>query len=242
MGGTETTRIYRDGDSTFVEHAPCPECGSKDNLAVYTDHAYCFGCGHYEGKRGEKMTQPKKGGMLDVEYRPLLKRHLKEDTCKKWGYGVGTYQGQPVQVASYRDTEGKLVAQKVRLPGKKFTILGDSRKLPTMLYGRHLWQDGGKMIVVTEGEVDALSVNQAQGLKWPCVSVPNGAAAAPKAVAANLEYLESFGTVIFLLDQDEPGQTAAIACAELLTPGKAKIAAIPRKDANEMLVRDSAVR
>ena len=34
-------------DSTFVRHEPCPSCGSKDNLARYSDgHGYCFGC-HY---------------------------------------------------------------------------------------------------------------------------------------------------------------------------------------------------
>lgn len=32
--------------SIFVEHAPCPSCGSRDNLAIYTDHEYCFGCRH----------------------------------------------------------------------------------------------------------------------------------------------------------------------------------------------------
>jgi hypothetical protein len=33
---------------TYVKHQPCPACGSRDNLAVYTDHEYCFGCGHIE--------------------------------------------------------------------------------------------------------------------------------------------------------------------------------------------------
>ena len=32
--------------SEFIQHTPCPKCGSKDNLAVYTDHEYCFGCHH----------------------------------------------------------------------------------------------------------------------------------------------------------------------------------------------------
>ena len=32
--------------SQFIEHAPCPECGSKDNLGIFTDHEYCFGCGY----------------------------------------------------------------------------------------------------------------------------------------------------------------------------------------------------
>ena len=35
----------------FVRHEPCPECGSKDNVAVYCDKEgyeskYCFGCGY----------------------------------------------------------------------------------------------------------------------------------------------------------------------------------------------------
>lgn len=34
------------GMSTYVEHRACPSCGSRDNLAIYTDHEYCFGCGH----------------------------------------------------------------------------------------------------------------------------------------------------------------------------------------------------
>lgn len=33
---------------TYIRHEPCPSCGSRDNLAVYTDHAYCFGCGFIE--------------------------------------------------------------------------------------------------------------------------------------------------------------------------------------------------
>lgn len=33
--------------SFFVRHAPCPKCGSKDNLGLYSDGSgYCFGCGY----------------------------------------------------------------------------------------------------------------------------------------------------------------------------------------------------
>src|ERR1035437_7929162 len=34
--------------SQFLHHAPCKQCGSKDNLGVWDDHAYCFGCGFTE--------------------------------------------------------------------------------------------------------------------------------------------------------------------------------------------------
>ena len=30
----------------FVRHSPCPKCGSRDNLGLYSDgSAFCFGCG-----------------------------------------------------------------------------------------------------------------------------------------------------------------------------------------------------
>lgn len=32
-------------ESHFVQHEPCPRCHSRDNLGVYSDHSYCFGCG-----------------------------------------------------------------------------------------------------------------------------------------------------------------------------------------------------
>ncbi len=35
----------------FVEHQPCPKCGSKDNLGIYSDGSWwCFGCHYF--KRG----------------------------------------------------------------------------------------------------------------------------------------------------------------------------------------------
>jgi len=39
-----------------------------------------------------------------------------------------------------------------------------------------------------------------------------------------------------MFDMDEPGQKAAQECAEIISPGKAKIATLVRKDPNEMLV------
>ena len=36
-------------ESEFIQHEPCPECGSRDNLARYDDgHAFCFGCNYRE--------------------------------------------------------------------------------------------------------------------------------------------------------------------------------------------------
>ncbi len=168
------------------------------------------------------------------EAEAITPRGLSEETCRKWRYTVSLLGDRWCQVANYCDDSGTVVAQKVRLPGKEFTFLGDTKAAG--LYGQNLWRDKGKMIVVTEGEIDALSVSQLQGNKWPVVSVPNGAAGAKKSIQKALEYLEGFESVIFMFDNDEPGIAAAKECAPLLTPGKAKIAKLPLKDANEMLL------
>lgn len=168
------------------------------------------------------------------DFQALTKRHISRDTCEKWGYHISEFKGSPVQVADYRDDQGKLVAQKVRFPNKDFLILGDARQMG--LYGRHLWKEKGKKIIITEGEIDALSVSQCQDNKWPVVSVPNGASAAKKAIQADLDYLHTFDEVVLCFDNDEPGMKAAKECALLFKPGKCKIALLPRKDANEMLV------
>ena len=36
--------------SKFIGHIPCPSCGSKDNLAEYDDHLFCFGCRYWKSK------------------------------------------------------------------------------------------------------------------------------------------------------------------------------------------------
>ena len=228
---TDTTE-----ESAFRRHESCPSCGSRDNLGRYSDGpGYCFGCGYYEtGEGGQErkgvITTP---GLLTLDYIPLARRKLDEATCKFWDYGISTMDGRDVQVATYRNPKGVPVAQKVRTPDKKFKIVGDSSQMG--LFGMHLWPSGGKMVVVVEGEVDALSVSQVQNLKYPVVSVPHGARTASKYIGKHIDWLTSFESVILMFDADEPGREAAVAAAEILPPGKAKIAQLPLKDASAML-------
>jgi len=232
-------------DSQFVEHAPCSDCGSSDALGIYSDgHTFCHKCETYTKAQEPDSSSPalkivsteetpiKKGLLPKGEYQALGKRRVTEDTCKLWGYSVSELNDKPVQVANYIK-DNKVVFQKIRFPNKDFTSRGDMKEAG--LFGQHLWS-AGKMIVVTEGEVDAISLSQAQGNKWPVVSVPNGAQGAAKAVARSLDYLLKFDTTIFMFDQDDAGQEAALECAKLLPPGKAKIAKLPLKDASEMLM------
>jgi twinkle protein len=222
-------------ESQYISKGPCSDCSSSDACALYTDgHTHCFSCG--TTRKTEEVTPsvtPKKpSGFLTGDYRDLGARKITEETCRKFGYQVGEHKDKPVQIAPYYNRQGELVAQKIRGADKSFSIFGSLEH--AQLFGAQLW-NSGKKIVITEGEIDCLTVSQIQGNKWATVSVPNGAQGAAKAIRKNLDYLEAFDEVIFMFDMDEPGQKAAKECAELLEAGKAKIASLPFKDPNECL-------
>jgi twinkle protein len=171
--------------------------------------------------------------LLSGEAGPLPSRKITEETCQKFGYIKSTLGGKAVQVAPYYNADGQMIGQKVRGAGKKFTILGTvDGALP---FGAQLWQKTGKKIVVTEGEIDCLTVSQVQGNRWPVVSLINGASTAKKFMAKHRDYFLGFEEVVLLFDMDEPGREAAMLAAQVLGP-RAKIAELPLKDANDMLV------
>jgi len=228
----------QENNSEFVKHEPCPQCQSRNNLARYSDgHGWCFGCGYREPASGEtnEFNNIKiKTDMITGQVEALSKRQIDFDTCKFFNYQTGTYNGQPVQIAPYYNSNYQVVAQHIRFPNKDFIWLGDMNEVG--LFGQHKWKGNQKMITITEGEVDAMSVSKVQGNKWPVVSVPSGAKSAKKYIKKNLEYLESFEKVVLMFDNDEAGNTASIECAQLFTPKKALVSKLPLKDANEMLV------
>ena len=215
----------------------CPKCAASgadergDNLVIYDDgHKYCFACSHYESGKTGRLEKPQhmvNNKLMGGEPADLPHRRLSKDTCRFYGYNTS----DGAEVANYY-RNGQLVGQKVRRPGKAFSCLGDMQSPP--LFGQHLWRGGGKRIVITEGEIDCLTIAQAQECKWPVVSLPTGAAGAVAAIRNNYEFVSAYEEVVLCFDNDEPGKAAAVAVAELLPPGKAKIATLPRKDANEM--------
>lgn len=226
-------------ESEFVNHEACPECGSSDNLARYDDgHGFCFGCNHWEAgdgnTTGQPVSAPRRTDLLTGDYAALTKRGINEKTVRKFGYMVGTYNGSPVQIAPFHDERGVICAQHVRFPNKDFIWLGESKQCG--LFGQHLWRDSGKMVVITEGEIDAMSISQLQDNRWPVVSLRSGAAGGKKDIAKASAWLNGFESVVLAFDNDEPGKKAAAECALLLEPGRAKIWSIPLKDANEMLL------
>ena len=174
--------------SQFSEtHLACADCGSSDARSIYDSGvSQCFACGVIlapEGGERKPMSEraAKYPVHRDLDFIPLNKRGLTQETCRKYGYGIN---GSGHQCAPYFNSTGTMVAQKVRGPDKSFMWSGDPEDIG--LYGQQLAKVAGKMIVITEGEVDAMSVYQAMGSSWPALSVPNGAQAASAALKARV--------------------------------------------------------
>jgi twinkle protein len=234
-----------------VKKSQCPNCASiggdtsKDNLAVYADGStYCFACAHCD-RSEDNHDSFVADNIKKFSIKKITSRRLEEKTCRKFGYGVAYFDGsiggrtvsnEPIHLAKYHTVEGEEVAAKIRTKNKEFKCIGDMKKAG--LFGQHLYEPNDRVFVtVCEGEIDAMSVAQVMGLNFPVVSVPTGAGPqTKKTIKQNMEWLTKFKHVVLCFDQDEVGRKSAKECAELFPLQKVKIATLPKKDANEMLV------
>lgn len=227
-----------ENEGVYLYKTGCEACGSSDAKAIYSSGtAYCFSCGTWSSMDDIHHSHSKtnmRDELLQGEYKHLVKRHISEETCRKYGYHVAKDKhGNTVQVANFYDEDRQLTGQKVRYPDKTFKTLGDAKTL----FGQHLFRDKGKKIIITEGEIDALSVAEAFNCKYPVVSIANGAQSAYKNLKNNLEYILSFDEVVLWFDDDEPGHKAVEQVSDLFKPGQLKtIQATGYKDANELLM------
>jgi twinkle protein len=231
-------------ESTFVQHESCPSCGSSDNLARYSDgHAVCFsgGCNHYEHGKGQigQAVQRKPMRLLEMTgvVAAIPDRRINQETAKR--YGVTVEYGTDGKITKHhypyfdKDT-GTAIGTKVRIvENKQFYATGGFDNAG--LFGQQAFKGGGKYITVTEGEADAMAVNEMFDGKWPAVSIRSGAAGASKDIKASLEWLETFDHVVICFDNDKAGQESAKSVLNLFTPNKAKNVTLPMKDAGDML-------
>lgn len=211
-------------------------------MTEYSDgHTFCFSCNkpgkaeHMDEADTVSERKPKNDELLRIEYTGLAKRRITEETARFWSYGQVDWHGKRVQCAQYLDNDRRVVAQKMRTPDKEFPWI--NRAAFKGLYGQWLWRDGGKMVVITEGEIDAMSVSQAQNNKWPVVSLPNGTGSAVKAVKEAFEWLLTFDKIILFFDNDDPGREAVDKVKRLFPPGRCWVTYTPAgyKDASDLL-------
>lgn len=233
-------------ESSFLYHVPCEKCGSSDANSMYSDgHTHCFGCDNHTPPSGEAssenyLARPKASSQVltmsaaEGRFESLKARHISEETCRKYGYWIGRHKGQTVQIANYYDDSGSLQGQKVRDRNKDFVTVGSVKS--DMMFGKQLWS-GGKKLIITEGEIDCLTMAQLMNCKYPVVSIPLGAKAAIKSISANMEWINTFDEIILMFDMDDAGRKAAVECAEIMPAGKVKIAVLPHKDVNECVLK-----
>lgn len=141
--------------------------------------------------------------------------------------------------------EGQLTGYKIREVPKNFRSIGRTGA-DTELFGQFRFNRGGKYVIVTEGEIDAISAyqmlkdyNKSKGWDFETAVVsPTTGAQSKKQIAAQYRFLDSFDNVILSFDNDKAGQEAIDKLLPVLPKGKVKIMKMRLKDANEYLKQD----
>ena len=134
----------------------------------------------------------------------------------------------------------QIAGQSVDFAKAKIRSVTDKRLMQTQptlaqggsygLFGLHTVPAGTKEIVITEGELDAMSVWQATGA--PAVSLPNGANSLPPDV---LPLLEGFERVYLWMDADAAGSAGLQRILQKLGRGRCMIVSSPRSGSGEVL-------
>lgn len=214
---------------------PCP-CGeSRDAYAIDAKgHGFCF---------NGVCTQPNrwpdgpKVEMTDKTFQVVPWRGLTRETMEFYGIRTEVEGETPVALHfSYPNGRTKI---KYRDPDRvpRYQLYGEQRTNNGRLFGKDRFPAGSaQAITVTEGEMDAPSVYQMMGSKYPAVSVSSSSSAKNDCIADH-DYLDSFEKIYLAFDTDEPGQKAMQEVAALFDFNKIYVVAMDPalKDANKYL-------
>ena len=226
----------------------CPKCDSSDAFTIYDDGAYCFSC-QYSTKKVNNMN--------DLEPVADNKDQLTLDEIHELNSFAITSRGISKQVVDHfgikmavnpdgsggshfypytNKHDGKVIAWKERKLPKSFIVHGNFTNIE--LFGQAV-ANGGKTLVITEGELDACAVAQSFLDKYnrifPVVSIPS--ASGCKIVLEQREWIRKFESVILFFDKDEAGSSAIQKVAKIIGAGKVKVAKLLEKDPCEQLLK-----
>lgn len=220
----------------------CEHCGSSDAKHIYEDHTHCYSCGNQTWGDSDGPITISDTGRLGMDsissYRsyPIGSRGISQDVVDHFNVKMSTDpDGKPESHFYPFTKKDKIVAYKERKLPKEFRTHGDFAGAE--LFGQSVAQRS-KMLVVTEGELDALAVAQAFHTKfnkfYAVVSLPNGVNSV-KSLLVNRDWVRSFDTVVLMFDMDDVGQAALDEAAKIVGMGRAKVAKLPAKDACDTL-------
>ena len=216
---------------------PCEFCGSSDAFASYEDGVgTCFSCNKSKKlneERDEPITYTNNDNITNISSYSsygISSRNISKEVVDHYGVKMSTTpDGKPGSHYYPYTKKNNIVAYKERILPKDFRIHGDFTNVE--LFGQSI-SVGNRMLVITEGELDAMAVCEAFYRKskklYPCVSIPS--ASAIKIVLEQRDWINKFDTVVLMFDQDEAGEKCTAAVAKMIPAGKVKIAKLPKKD------------
>lgn len=223
--------------SEIVGDGPCPQCRSNgrdktgNHLILFSNgNKYCNRCDYKEVQCiVKKQFDPNELSSPTQTYRGIT-----PDVLNLYGtkFSFSEETGELESVCYPRTKESKKVGYKCRILPKEFVCHGSVKG--SDFFGRKVAGDSGKMIVVTEGEDDAMIAYQMfrdRGKTYRVISLPDGANL--KGIENNLDYLNRFEKVVLCFDQDEAGQKLAASVSDML-PEKTCIMKFSEKDAQDM--------
>jgi twinkle protein len=241
-------------ESKEIGKTKCPACPSSDGFAVYDDgHGYCFVCNHYErdveGKEEDMPldTTVKSTWCPEVfkantgDARGCQERRITKTIAEHYGVRVDYDSNRNITAYHYpyyKDNE--LVAYKTRKLPKQFNTVGDFKDV--WPFGCQSFGMGGKRLVITEGEFDAMSVAQASldhyNKIYPVISVAS--ASNLKSLLHAREWIRSFNEVVLFFDNDVAGKKAVKEAANIIGIDKVKVVSTIAKDPCELYLAASA--
>ncbi len=232
----------------------CLGCDSSDARQVYENGtSFCFSCREWfpvhpeDGVvEGSHKKEPKSGftpvvtakGRLEeiagFHSRGFVDRKIKKVVTEFYGAKVSTDANGIIDTHYYPYGDK---AYKVRKLPKEFTWVGHS----TDLFGREKFNPNGKRIVITEGEIDAMAIQQANFDKWgkayPVVAL-SSSVMAEQSLLENREWLRTFGEIIICFDEDEAGEKAKDAAIKILGQDKVQLTKLPAKGASDVFMME----
>ena len=253
---------------------PFPNCNSSDGFHWYGEGkgGYCYVCEKsiLSAERKAELGMDSFEWTDEMEVEVVSKQLLtKEEVEQIKGYtgtkGKGarnildeTYSAYGVRF-KYDEQDGHVVetfypyTQDFAAAGFKSRIMNpkDFRSVGKIgkdsdLFGQWKWkQGGGKYVLLTAGEADALAAFQmletyrkGRGSDFepiPVVSSGIGESGSYKQVQLHYEWLNSHARILVAYDQDDAGKKAVEKLMTVLPKGKTFIVNLPMKDVNAML-------
>lgn len=240
---------------------PCLRCPSSDAVQIYEEGpAHCFSCG--KSYDYEKEYAAQKGGAVewkednyrrsffkqelsldDIQSLPErgIKERLIQKTIAEFFHVKASYNNEGYIDNFYFPFSNKegtaTVGYKRKNPADKKDM--QTYGVPKNMFGIEHFMNGGKRIVITEGEEDAMAVAQMAMQKYggvyPVASM--GGVQQTEYLLENREVLRKFDEIVIWFDNDEQGKLAADKACRILGADKCKVVSADEKDACDTLTR-----